>query len=578
MSGREITRRDFVADAGKLAFGAMVVPRHVLGGIGFRAPSATLNIACIGIGGMGMNNLKAVMGENVVAVCDVDFGFVERKLVQELRPREGPITPAQGQTQAQANEAAARRVEEQAKLKEVYAKAAKYTDWRVMLEKQKDIDAVIVATPDHVHAVIANNFMKAGKHVYVQKPMAYSVYEARVMARTARDMRVVTQMGNQGHSMDATHRIKELIEAGVIGTVREVHIYTDRPQRFWAQGLPRPTNPNAPAPGATGAVGAASGASAVGGAAGAGGRGGAAQPGAPAAGGAGGRGGAQPAVPQPAPQPAPDPNVPAQWNVRTVERAILDAMSKVQQTPPPGLNWDLFLGPAKEIPYHPAYHPFAWRGWVDFGVGALGDMGAHLVDQPYYALGLGQPTAISASSTPWGGPANDPASYPVATTVQYEFAARGSNPAVKIFWYDGNLLPPRPPFLPDDMAIPRGDGGGGFFIGDKGILTYETYGRNPMLYPQSLNEAAAAVPVSIPRIAVSHEMNWAMACKGEARASAPFDYSAGLTETMLLGIAALRAAGPNGKRIIYDAANMTFPNAPEGNRFLTREYRAGWSL
>ena len=376
---RKITRRDFVADAGKLAFGAMVVPRHVLGGIGFRAPSATLNVACIGIGGMGMNNLKSLMEENIVAICDVDFGFVERKLAQELRPREGPVTPSRGQTQAQANEAAARRAAEQAKLKEVYAKAAKYTDWRVMLDRQKDIDAVVVATPDHVHAVIANNFMKAGKHVYVQKPMAYSVHEARTMARTAREMRVTTQMGNQGHSMEGTRRIRELIEAGVIGPVREVHIYTDRPQRFWAQGLPRPANPNEPAAGAAGA----------------GGRGAATQVG--AATGAGGRGGAQPA----AAQPAPDPNVPAQWNTRTVERAILEAMSKVQQTPPPGLDWDLYLGPAKEIPYHPVYHPFAWRGWVDFGVGALGDMGAHLVDQPYYALGLTQPFAISASSTPW---------------------------------------------------------------------------------------------------------------------------------------------------------------------------------
>ena len=556
MSPRKITRRDFVADAGKLAFGAMVVPRHVLGGIGFRAPSATLNVACIGIGGMGMNNMKALLSENIVAVCDVDFGFVERKLETELRPPTNPPRPSQGQTQEQANAAMQRRLTEQAKLKEAYGKAAKYTDWRVMLERQKDIDAIVVATPDHVHAVIANNFMKAGKHVYVQKPMAYSVHEARTLARTAREMRVVSQMGNQGHSMDGTRRIKELIEAGVIGPVREVHIYTDRPQRFWAQGLPRPTNPNAPA--ATPAGGGAAQSAGAG----------------QAAAGSGGRGGAQPAPNA----PAPDPNVPAQWNVRTVERAILDAMSKVQQTPPPTLNWDLYLGPAKEIPYHPVYHPFAWRGWVDFGVGALGDMGAHLVDQPYYALGLTQPFAISASSTPWGGPANDPASYPVATTVEYEFAARGSNPAVKIFWYDGNLLPPRPPFLPEDVTLPRGDGGGGVFIGDKGILTYETYGRNPKLYPQSLEAAAAAVPVSIPRIEGSHEMNWAMACKGEGQPSSPFDYAAGLTETMLLGIAALRAAGPNGKRILYDAANMSFTNATDGNRFLTREYRAGWSL
>ena len=521
---KRISRRDFVSDASRLALGAMVVPRHVLGGVGYRAPSATLNVAIVGAGGMGMNNMKALFGENIVAICDVDFGFVDRKVVSELRVRENQ----NAETTAQ-----------QAKLKELYPRVAKYTDWRVMLERQRDIDAVVVATPDHVHAVIANAAMKMGKHVYVQKPMAYSVHEARTMARTARDMRIVSQMGNQGHSMEGTRRIRELISSGIIGPVREVHIYTDRPQRFWAQGLPRPGQQNAPP--------------------------------APAAG-RGGRGA------QPAPPPR-DPNVPEQWNVRTVERAILEAMSSVQQSPPPGLDWDLYLGPAKVIPYHPAYHPFAWRGWVDFGVGALGDMGAHLVDQPYYALDLTQPTAISASSTPWGGPAADPASYPVATMVEYEFAANGSRAPVKLFWYDGNLLPPRPPFLPDDATLPRGDGGGGVFIGDKGILTYETYGRNPKLYPESLNAQAESVPVTIARIeGARHEVNWAQACKGEAQASSPFDYAAGLTETMLLGIAALRAGGSAGKRILYDAARMEFTNAPEGNRFLTREYRAGWSL
>ena len=556
MSPKRISRREFVVDAGKFAAGAMIVPRHVLGGIGFRAPSATLNVACVGIGGMGMNNMKALFGENIVAICDVDFGFVERKLTSELRPRQTPVTPRQGQTQAQADADAARQVAEQAKLREVYAKAAKYTDWRVMLEKQKDIDAIIVATPDHSHAVIANNAMKLGKHVYVQKPMAYSVHEARTMAKTAREMRVVTQMGNQGHSQEGTRRIRELIQAGIIGPVREVHIYTDRPQRFWAQGLPRPGQ------GSGSANAAASGRGAAGGTA----AGGAASSGT-------GRGG------QAATQPPPDPNVPQQWNTATVDRAILEAMAKVQQTPPPGLDWDLFLGPAREIPYHPAYHPFAWRGWVDFGVGALGDMGAHLVDQPYYALGLTQPVAITASSTPWGGPRNDPASYPVATMVEYEFAAQGAQPSLKVFWYDGNLLPPRPPFLPDDMTLPRGDGGGGVFIGDKGILTYETYGRNPKLYPESLNAEAERVPKTIERIeGERHEVNFARACKGEVQASSPFDYAAGLTETMLLGVAALRAAGPNGKRILYDAGSMSFTNATDGNRFLTREYRAGWSL
>jgi predicted dehydrogenase len=375
--------------------------------------------------------------------------------------------------------------------------------------------------------------MRAGKHVYVQKPLTYSIAEARTLARTARETKRVTQMGNQGHSMEGTRRIKELIAAGVIGPVREVHVYTDRPLRYWAQGIPRPgtesTAPAGPSRAAQSAAGA-----------------------------------------------TPDPNVPPRWSMRTVEQAILKAMAENPQTPPPGLNWDLFLGGAPAIPYHPVYHPFSWRGWVDFGVSAIGDMGAHLIDQPYWALDLTYPTSITASSTPWGGPANNPASYPLACTVQYEFPARGAQPPVLLYWYDGGLMPPRPPFLPDDLTLPRGDGGGGVFVGEKGILIYETYGNNPRVHPAAVDEAAKAVPTSIPRVAVSHEMNWVQACKGQATASSPFEYAAPLTEVMLLGIIALRAG--QGRKVLYDGDNMRVTNVPEVNQFLTREYRSGWSL
>jgi predicted dehydrogenase len=251
-------------------------------------------------------------------------------------------------------------------------------------------------------------------------------------------------------------------------------------------------------------------------------------------------------------------------------------MAENPQSPPPGLDWDLFLGGAPAIPYHPAYHPFSWRGWVDFGVSAIGDMGAHLIDQPYWALDLGLPTSVSASSTPWGGPASNPASYPLASTVQYEFPARGSRPPVNLYWYDGGLMPPRPPFLPEDVALSRGDGGGGVFIGEKGILTYETYGHNPTVYPSSLAASVAAVPQSIPRITATHEMNWVEACKGKTTASSPFEYAAPLTEVMLLGVVALRA-GP-GRKVLYDGANMQVTNIPEVNQYLRREYRAGWGL
>jgi predicted dehydrogenase len=500
---KQISRRDFVAATGTIAAGAMIVPRHVLG-MGYQAPSATLNIAVVGAGGMGASNMAQLLSENIVAICDVDMPLVERGLAGRLRS-----TNENALKQAQAWEAA-------------YKKAAKYTDFREMLDKQKDIDAVVIATPDHTHAAIAIRAMKMGKHVYVQKPMAWSVYESRLMAKVAAEQKVVTQMGNQGHSMEGTRRVREIVQSGVLGPISETHIWTDRPVRYWAQGIPRP-----------------------------------------------------------APLPAPAANaaastVPPRWNMRTVEQAVLKEMAANPQSPPPGLDWNLFLGPVADMAYHPSYHPFSWRGWVDFGGGALGDMGAHLVDQPFWALDLDFPTTISASSSPWGGPADNPATFPLAVTVQYEFAARGNRPPVKMFWYDGGLMPARPNFLPDDITLPRGDGGGGVFIGTKGILTYETYGNNPKVYPEATAAAAAAVPQTVERITTSHEMNWANACKGEGKASSSFDYAARLNETMLLGMAALR--GGQGRKFKYDAAAMSFTNAPEVNQYLTRVYRQGWEL
>jgi len=262
--------------------------------------------------------------------------------------------------------------------------------------------------------------------------------------------------------------------------------------------------------------------------------------------------------------------------MRTVDAAVLEAMARNPHTLPPGLDWDLFLGGAKYVPYQPAYHPFSWRGWVDFGTGALGDMGAHLLDQPYWALGLTQPVSVTSSSTPWGGMPFEKASYPLATTVHYEFAARGAQPAVGVHWYDGSLLPPRPPFIPDDMPFPNAGTGGGIFVGDKGIITYATYGDNPTVYPESAAAAAAAVPTSVPRITVPHEVNFAQACRGEATASCPFEYASALTETMLLGIVALNAG--EGAKIVYDASAMKVVNNADASAYLTREYRKGWEI
>jgi hypothetical protein len=336
-------------------------------------------------------------------------------------------------------------------------------------------------------------------------------------------------MGNQGHSREGTRRINELVASGILGPIREVHVWTDRPQRYWAQGIPGPAQIPSLQPPAN-------------------------------------RPASRPAAPAP-----PLPPAPPSWNIRTVERAILKEMASNPVAPPEGLAWDLFLGPAPEIAYHPAYHPFSWRGWVPFGVSAIGDMGAHLLDQPCWALGLTYPTSIVATSTPWGGPASNPASYPLAMVAEYEFPARGAQPPVTLRWYDGGLTPMLP-----DVELPRGDGGGGVFIGERGYLTYETYGDNPKVYPASLAAEAEQVPRTVPRVTVAHEVNWAQACKGEAAASCPFDYAAPLTEIMLLGIVALRAG--QGRRIQYDGAAMSVTNVPEANAWLTRDYRTGWAL
>ncbi len=508
MDARGTSRRDFVAKSTALAAGLLIVPRHVLGGQGFVAPSDRLRIAIVGAGGMGQSNWMRLLDEDVVAICDVDLPYVERGIAGRLRPRQdGSVNP------------------EAVRLKASWDKATKYVDFREMLAKERDLDAVVIATPDHTHATIAVAAMRAGKHVYVQKPLCWSVEEARLLTRVWRESGVVAEMGNQGHSMEGTRRIKDWIAAGAIGPVREVHVWTDRPQRYWAQGLPWPgQDRNRP----------------------------------------------------PAPPPGPT-TPPPTWNVRQVERALLRQMEDQVTPPPAGLRWDLWLGPvAQDIPYHPAFHPFTWRGWVPFGVGAIGDMGAHLLDQPMFALDLGLPETIVASSTAWGGPAADPASYPHAMTVQFGFGARDRQPPVTLSWYDGGLVPPRPRFLPDDAPFPSADGGGGFIVGEKGMISYGTYGDGARLWPESLRAAGERIPKTTARIDVPHEHAWVRACKRQAAPSAPFDYSARLTEVMLLGLVASRAGA--GKLLRYDAASMRVVNVPEANTFLTRPYRAGWEL
>ena len=295
-----VSRREFVGDTAKLAFGAAIVPRFVLGGKGYKAPSARLNIACVGIGGMGMSNFAALLDENIVAICDVDFPYVERALTDRLNPPRGQTASSP----------------ESLRLKAAYDKATKYSDYREMLAKERDLDAVVIATPDHMHASIAFAAMSAGKHVYVQKPLTYSVAEARLLAKTAAEKKLVTQMGNQGHSRDGTRRIKEIVASGLLGAIKDVHVWTDRPVRYWAQGIPRPQTAEQ----------------------------------------------LETAYKNSLTTAPRNPALPAQWNKGTVDNAVRKAMAETTHVPPAGFNWDLYLGVAQEIPYHPVYHPFAWRG------------------------------------------------------------------------------------------------------------------------------------------------------------------------------------------------------------------------
>jgi predicted dehydrogenase len=498
------SRRKFLAGTAVAATGLLIVPRHVLGGTGYIAPSDRLNIAGIGVGGMGAHNIRALAGENIVALCDVDWGYTEktfRKMFADLSEAQARLDKAQ---------TAGKRRELLDQIQQTKLLAAKfdsirrYTDYRQMLEKQKDIDAVVIATPDHLHAVIASAAMSLGKHVYVQKPLTWSIHEARALsAKAANNPKLVTQMGNQGHSTDDARLINEYIAAGAIGDVREVHVWTNRPLGYWPQGIPRPQA-----------------------------------------------------------RPKPDD---ASWDMGAVTDRLANAMAGHYPVPQ-GLAWDLFLGPGPVVEYHPLYHPFNWRGWVDWGVGAIGDMGAHLIDSPFWSLDLGFPTSVETVSTPF-----NKESYPSATMTYYDFPARGSRPPVRLTWYDGALLPPGLEAL---GAGQMSKDGGVLYVGDKGKLIHETYGANPRLLPQSLHDSVGAPPRKFARIGTSHEMNWVDACKGKAEASSPFAYAARLTEVMLLGIVSLRAGG----RIEYDADNMRVTNLPEANAFLRREYRPGWVL
>jgi len=504
-SSAPLPRREFMRSAAATAAAFTLVPRSVLGGSKHIAPSDRVNIATVGCGGMGRANLAALSSQNLVAMCDVDWGFVDSRFADI--PKQ--IDNANQQLQDPKTEAAQKdRLQKQIKgftdLQAQIPKSKRYTDYREMLAKQKNIDAVVIATPDHMHALIALAAMDLGKHVYVQKPLAWSVEECRKLAqRAAANPKLQTQMGNQGHSSDDARLVNEYIQSGAIGTVTEVHVWTNRPLAYWPQGIPRPA-------------------------------------------------------------PLANDGKPLGWNMDAVMKRAAASFGSYPVLP--GLAWDLFLGCSRAVDYHPIYHPFNWRGWTDWGVGAIGDMGAHLIDSSFWSLDLDMPATVETTSTPYN---HD--TYPMACTTYYQFPAKGSRPAVNLTWYDGGLTPPKPVEMGDEEL---NKGGGVLYIGTKGKLLHDTYGFNPRLLPKSLHEAVGKPPQTYDRIGTSHEMNWVDAIRGKQKTTSPFEYSARLTEIMLLGVAALNA----GKKIEYDAAAMRVKNVPDSDALLKRKYRAGWEL
>ena len=407
-----------------------------------KSPSEKLNLAFIGTHGKGVDarrKFAATEGCNFVALCDID----EHNLGSAIAEHQG---------------------------------ARAYVDYRKMLE-QKDIDAVVVTTPDHTHAVIAMAVMQLGKHLYCEKPLTHNIAEARLLTEAARKYKIQTQMGNQGHASEGSRLQVEWMKAGVVGNVKEVHIWTDRP--IWPQG--------------------------------------------------------------------------------NLVRPAVDEKVKA----PGHVNWDLWLGPAPQRPYAGGYHPFNWRGWWDFGTGALGDMACHIMDTAYWALDLRDPTSVEATSE-----GNTEESAPAWSIINYEFPARGDRGPIKLTWYDGKKKPP--------AEITGGkvtdEANGVLIIGDKGAMI-APYTEPPRLVNAEQHADFKPPEKSIPR-SPGHWHEFVNACKGGPKAGTNFDYSGPLTETVLLGNLAVRS----GKRVEWDSKNLKCTNVPEANQYVSREYRKGWEV
>jgi predicted dehydrogenase len=451
MARKRVTRREFVRDAAKAgtaAFAFTIVPRHVLGR-GYVAPSDKLNVACIGIGGMGANDVRglaALPDVNIHSLCDVDWRYAESTFL-------------------------------------AYPNAKRYHDYRELIDKEaRNIDAVTVSTPDHSHTPAALLALRAGKHVYTQKPLTRTIVEARALAQEARSRpKQATQMGNQGHANEGVRQIREWVEAGTLGAVRRVEFWTNRP--IWPQALWRPTE-----------------------------------------------------------------------------------MHNI----PPTLDWNLWLGPAPERPYHPSYLPFNWRGWWDFGTGALGDMACHIMDAAYWTLGYKYPQRITAESTQLF-----PESPPKSARIEYVFPARNGQPPVTFVWRDGGIVPPKPADWTGDKLWPF-DSSGQLWVGDNGTMVAGTYAENPRLSDDKKDADLKASPPAqkYPRTAGVYP-EWIAAAKAGTQPGSNFgNYAGPFTELILLGNLAVRSQRPI--ELNPETGEILTKGIPE--EWLKPTYRAGWTL
>ena len=507
---RSVSRRELLVQGAAAVIGFSIVPRRVLGGAGYVPPSEKINIAFIGVGSQGLRVMLRFLKQpdvQGVAVCDPnkmsanfpqwdthEFCKSVRKLLgvdtgwDWLSPDEPiQLTHSLRVTSGVAGREPCKKIVDayyasQQRSGE-YRGCTAYNEFRELLEKQKDVDAVVVCTTDNLHAAVSAAAMQKRKHVFCQKPLTHTIYEARRIAEIARQTGVATQIAVANQASEDTRLLCEWIWAGAIGPVREVMNWSSRP--FWPQGLERPNDA----------------------------------------------------------EPVPE-----------------------------GLDWDLWLGPATERSFSRAYVPFVWRGWADFGCGALGDMGSYSFDTIFRVLKLEAPVSVEASSTE-----RYEETYPLASMIRYDFAARGAMPPVKFTWYDGGLKPPRPEELEENRPF-KGEGEdddeGLLFVGDRGKILCGFNGSHPKLIPEAKMNSYQQPPKSLPR-SLGNEREWIDACKGsKVKPGGNFEFSGMVTETLLLGNVAARA----GQKLYWDRSDMKVVDRDSLQKYIRPERRRGWEL